>query len=634
MELNDPSIISATQFSGESPDGEAAVATHKSQQAISNLFQKLDKKDKQERPMGSIESSNDSSTASVATSTNGKESNSKKNKKTAMLNFSSLTDPITNYKPMELKYKTYAYSMNELYHLKPSLTSASYEEDPLTAELVKSLPKRKFWRLRMGPPDQKHANNHHFSGSNGASNWKAGYKNGKSEERRMSRTKNMQGGKRRSQHDDEDKKIEQEMLEMEKNLQLGGDVGHSMADFEDWKAKMKELELRKISKTNGTNNSTAIAPRESTTQDTSEDLRPAMPTGSSSITDFLNLKRQEKKEQPPQQTPAKPTRQPIMAKANVEQANDLETNSDLGKSSSSRFSSFFNKSATSLPSLDNNNQAPSPGAPVVNNDDNSTPRQSGSRLMSFFKESRSSTPNSEPQPLSTSDKDTRKIQTPSQFQQQPQPPQQMQPMAFPQHPPNNSAFFNGLLNKGKSETNTPPPPPGLVSHQGPQFPMMGVPPNFSQQMMPPPPGLVQFQKDSKDVNKKHNNKQPRQNKNANGNRNNKGKQAATVATDMPQQQFMPPPPPPGFFPMHPNFPNGPLPPLPQGFPMPPNGMLPAGQQPQPPYPNMMLQGNFPPNFQQGFRNNPPMPMPPMVNANSENVSNQLPPGLNSKKNMK
>lgn len=195
----------------------------------------------------------------------------------------------------------------------------------------------------------------------------------------------MQGGKRRSQHDDEDKKIEQEMLEMEKNLQLGGDVGHSMADFEDWKAKMKELELRKISKTNGTNNSTAIAPRESTTQDTPDDLRPAMPAGSSSITDFLNLKRQEKKEEPQQQTPAKPNRQPIMPKANTEQANDLETNSDLGKSSSSRFSSFFNKSATSLPSLDTNNQAASPGAPVVNNDDNSTPRQSGSRLMSFLK---------------------------------------------------------------------------------------------------------------------------------------------------------------------------------------------------------------------------------------------------------
>nr|6FC1_B Chain B, Protein EAP1 [Saccharomyces cerevisiae S288C]6FC1_D Chain D, Protein EAP1 [Saccharomyces cerevisiae S288C]6FC2_B Chain B, Protein EAP1 [Saccharomyces cerevisiae S288C]6FC2_D Chain D, Protein EAP1 [Saccharomyces cerevisiae S288C] len=61
-----------------------------------------------------------------------------------------MTDPITNYKPMDLQYKTYAYSMNELYHLKPSLASASYEEDPLISELVRSLPKRKFWRLRMG----------------------------------------------------------------------------------------------------------------------------------------------------------------------------------------------------------------------------------------------------------------------------------------------------------------------------------------------------------------------------------------------------------------------------------------------------------------------------------------------------
>lgn len=52
-----------------------------------------------------------------------------------MLNFSSLTDPITNYKPMDLQYKTYAYSMNELYHLKPSLASASYEEDPLISNL-------------------------------------------------------------------------------------------------------------------------------------------------------------------------------------------------------------------------------------------------------------------------------------------------------------------------------------------------------------------------------------------------------------------------------------------------------------------------------------------------------------------
>lgn len=51
------------------------------------------------------------------------------------------------------------------------------------------------------------------------------------------------------------------MLEMDKNLQLGGDVGHSIADFEDWKAKMKELELKKLSKSKGISNSTAIAPR-------------------------------------------------------------------------------------------------------------------------------------------------------------------------------------------------------------------------------------------------------------------------------------------------------------------------------------------------------------------------------------
>ena len=211
--------------------------------------------------------------------------------------------------------------------------------------------------------------------------------------------------------------------------------------------------------------------------------------------------------------------------------------------------------------------------------------------MSFFKESRSSTPNAESQLLSASDKDNGKMQTLPQFQQQ---PQQMQPMAFTQHPPNNNAFFNGLLNKGKSETSTPPPPPpGLIAHQGPQFPMMGVPPNFPQRMMPPPPGLVQFQKDSKDVNKKED-RQLRQNKNPNGTRNSKGKQEETATPDLPQQQYMPPPPPPGFFPMHPNFPNGPMPPLPQGFPIPPNGMLPVtGQQPQPPYPNMMLQGNFP-----------------------------------------
>ncbi|CAI6560977.1 AEL_HP2_G0029260.mRNA.1.CDS.1 [Saccharomyces cerevisiae] len=632
MELNNPSIISSSQFSGELSDSDTAAATHKSQQAISNLFQKLAKKGREEKPIGSVESSTDSSNISVATSGNNKESNKKKNKKTAMLNFSSLTDPITNYKPMDLQYKTYAYSMNELYHLKPSLASASYEEDPLISELVRSLPKRKFWRLRMGPPDQKHANNHHFNGNNGGGSWKAGYKNGKNDERRMSRTKNMQGGKRRSQQDDEEKKIDQEMLEMDKNLQLGGDVGHSIADFEDWKAKMKELELKKLSKSKGISNSTAIAPRESASHETPTDLRPVIPRGLSSITDFLNLKRQDKKEESSQQTPGIPVGQPSLSKTSIEQVNELETNSDLGKSSSSRFSSFFNKSATSLPSLDNNNQVPSSNVSVVNNDGNSTPHQSGSRLMSFFKESRSSTPNAESQLLSASDKDNGKMQTLPQFQQQ---PQQMQPMAFTQHPPNNNAFFNGLLNKGKSETSTPPPPPpGLIAHQGPQFPVMGVPPNFPQRMMPPPPGLVQFQKDSKDVNKKED-RQLRQNKNPNGTRNSKGKQEETATPDLPQQQYMPPPPPPGFFPMHPNFPNGPMPPLPQGFPIPPNGMLPVtGQQPQPPYPNMMLQGNFPPNFQQGFGSNSPMPIPSIINANGKNVTNQLPPGLNSKKNIK
>ncbi|EJT42607.1 EAP1-like protein [Saccharomyces kudriavzevii IFO 1802] len=142
MELNDPSIISATHLSGESPDNDVAAATHKSQQAISTLFQKLAKKDREEKPISSVNSLTDSSNNSIATSANNREGSNKKNKKTAMLNFSSLTDPITNYKPMELQYKTYAYSMNELYHLKPSLTNASFEEDSLITELVKSLPKR------------------------------------------------------------------------------------------------------------------------------------------------------------------------------------------------------------------------------------------------------------------------------------------------------------------------------------------------------------------------------------------------------------------------------------------------------------------------------------------------------------
>lgn len=78
MELNDPSIISSGQFSGELSDSDTAAATHKSQQAISNLFQKLAKKGREEKPIGSVESSTDSSNISVATSGNNKESNKKK----------------------------------------------------------------------------------------------------------------------------------------------------------------------------------------------------------------------------------------------------------------------------------------------------------------------------------------------------------------------------------------------------------------------------------------------------------------------------------------------------------------------------------------------------------------------------
>ena len=119
MELNDPSIISTTQFSGELPNSDSAAATHKSQQAISNLFQKLSKKEKDEKPIASVESSNDSSNTSAATTSNNKESNKKKNKKTAMLNFSSLTDPITNYKPMAVSYTHLdVYKRQILYLLK------------------------------------------------------------------------------------------------------------------------------------------------------------------------------------------------------------------------------------------------------------------------------------------------------------------------------------------------------------------------------------------------------------------------------------------------------------------------------------------------------------------------------------
>ena len=480
----------------------------------------------------------------------------------------------------------------------------------------------------------------------------------------------------KNEHDNEIN-ANKELLALEKQLEP---TGNSMADFEAWKTKMKELEQKNKGISSGGSGSSGID-KDQTSQ--SSTLKPIFTTTSSSISEFLKLSKNnndiangnesastgatiastapiiETKNEKSETDNLRPDNASDDNGTNKPQSESNEASKafagvplDTGRSSSSRFSSFFSTPASATV---NSEEQPSsktekPATPV-NSDKGTvnTNNPGGSRLMSFFKNSSaSSTPNPEKQ-IQISSQEQAQPQTynkpdntvpdaqmmpqqrPNGYLQQPRPQGpptlQGQPQLLPMQMQTNNTFFRGLLNKnklaeesGNNSIGPMAPPPGLgTQHQQPnqhqnqqqyqQYPpSMGPPQNLHMGMPPvhmmPPPGMQGFpmQQHQQMLNNSRN-------KEGSANSISDNKNSKNQNNNDLQQQPQPQPfmhgmaPPPGFPPMQ-----G-MPPLPPNFNpnmrMPPNGMLPPPHQQQGFFPpqhqiNQPLPGNFQgrPNFSQ------------------------------------
>lgn len=510
----------------------------------------------------------------------------------------------TDYKPEQSRNKTYVYSIDELFSYSEELPAATSEN------VINSLPKKKFWRL-----------NRRFS-DHGAHGKNVGHKNSKSSgpnrlgsnedlsfERRNSKNKGTRAAhpKRGSRFGKNDGLMEEkdiavnndDLLALEEEFEP---TGNTMADFEMWKAKMKEMERKK---------------KGLTPSDANEMSEPvaAVSATSSSISDFLKLNTKSS------DVDAAHLKSLQDTKALSETSTKLqgETLADSAVGASSRFSSFFTSSATN-----NSSSALTPtesertSTSTVKVTEAPSNASSGSRLMSFFnKEEKAGT--DVPQ-FSNSPREQPKFMPPPGFPPQNRAKEQHQNMAAhpampsfqhiaQQQPQTNNAFFQDLLNKNKvgGDPFSPGPPPGVTlpnnaSHIPPQGQHLrqtgqpngvGAPPGFSLGIQPPgfassiQGGPVQMPNrmpminntkengHSNSVNQKNNRQQPMQ------------QRQPPMQPGMIPQQFVPPP---GFPPMHSMPPN-----FNQNMYMPSNGMMPPmGQQFFPPVPPPSGAMNFPP----------------------------------------
>ncbi|QLQ82670.1 hypothetical protein HG537_0H04330 [Torulaspora globosa] len=407
-----------------------------------------------------------------------------------------LPEYTADYKPKDCIHKKHVYSINEL------LSISKQIPEGLCEEIVNSLPKKKFWRLSRRYSD--HGNHGKGVGHRNGRNFNTGVNSRPISneegvfERRNSKSKATRP-KRGNKHGKNDKNgflLEEKDIAVnnEDLLALEGEfepTGNSMADFETWKAKMKEMELKKKGLIGNDTVRTEPVPEVSIT--------------SSSISDFLKLN--TKKAESTNETPNSPNGvNPASDKVGIQKR---EGQIESATGASSRFSSFFNNSASSV------SLPPKPAEPPkeisVNNSESTSSVSSGSRLMSFFnkdQERREQTPvypnNSNeqskfmppPPPPGITRQDEVKGQhtLPAQFP--------MAPMqgGRPQQSQTNNAFFQGLLNKGKLNDSPVSTPPGLpvpnnaphILNQGQRLGQapprnIGVPPGFCIGM--PPPGF-------------------------------------------------------------------------------------------------------------------------------------------------
>lgn len=441
-----------------------------------------------------------------------------------------------DYKPPISFNKQSVYSINDLVSISKQLPEGHVEE------IVFTLPKKKFWRLNHKQPEHstqgklvgRRGSNKSLNGSGNSKNF-ASDDNVNLFERKGNKGKyaRMVNGKRNSKFG----KHEKNGFMEEKDVTVNHDdlqaleeefepTGNSMADFETWKAKMKEMERKK----KGVPSSEPVS-----------NTKSSVSTTSSSISDFLGLNKF--------QSDATANQNNLEANEtggkNLDDSEITTTRKELqpesSKGSYSRFSSFFTQSSSSssLPTMrnthdnenstsKNNQSAVTENAPASHNPN----VPGGSKLLSFFNKE-ASTPKELKNQASLSTHDVRKSSTDSSTappsnshgpvppvpsavpqlrnqqhkphlqphpqsypqshpQSHPQPPM-MPPQPFSAQPPpmapeqlqTNNAFFQNLLNKNElqnSKRNTPPgPPPGVML---PPAEQRSIP--LGQQ---PPPGV-------------------------------------------------------------------------------------------------------------------------------------------------
>ncbi|QLL34600.1 hypothetical protein HG536_0G04620 [Torulaspora globosa] len=456
--LNDPMVLSVEQSNEALPPLSSAKAD-----SITNFFERLNQ---------SMKSVDLGGTPQVRDN-----------------NAPQLPQYTADYKPKDCINKKHVYSINELLSISKQIPEGACEE------IVNSLPKKKFWRLNRRYSD--HGNHSkglgHRNGRNAGVNSRPISNEEGVFERRNSKSKATRP-KRGNKHGKNDKNgflLEEKDIAVnnEDLLALEGEfepTGNSMADFETWKAKMKEMELKKKGLIGNDTVRTDPVPEVSMT--------------SSSISDFLKLNTKKA------ESTTSTSNGPNDANPGSDQVGIQKREGAMESlaGTSSRFSSFFNNSASSV-------SLPSKPAEVskehsVDNSESTSSVSSGSRLMSFFnkdQERREQTPvypNEQskfmPPPPGLARQDEVKGQhtLPAQFP--------MAPMqgARPQQSQTNNAFFQGLLNKGKISESLVSAPPGVpVSNNAPhllsqgqrlgQAPPrnVGVPPGFCIGM--PPPGF-------------------------------------------------------------------------------------------------------------------------------------------------
>ncbi|SCU99273.1 LADA_0H18668g1_1 [Lachancea dasiensis] len=303
---------------------------------------------------------------------------------------------IEDYKPLA-GTKSCIYSMNELIDISKAVSINSH----LSSEV--NLPKKSFWRLTSRHPEirQNEMGTHNGNGNKHNGSFKGQDYGG---DKKSSRGKNARGVRRsaklakgdKSYVEEKDVKVNNdELLALEEEIKP---TGNSISDFENWRAKMKELERKK--KGQSSNSSS----------DTIE--RPPLANNGSSVSDFFNLQRQ--------------------SSSNFEELEPQDSSDNL-KSSHSRFSSFFNG-----PSNPKTEASPSSVAQPPTPKEREARPAGSSRVLSFF-----------------DNMDTRK-NTPGHTSQNiiAHPPSSV--VSPPVQEQTNSNFFQGLLNKGKAPSSRSP----------------------------------------------------------------------------------------------------------------------------------------------------------------------------------